>query len=96
MKKSKSYEKLEQEKLILEGERFSVIRNCVINKLELYNCQNCLILSNTLGRLYIGDKIPDFNDKRFFRKIRRKRYRNKYGSNNNIITNNIVKGYDII
>ncbi len=88
----KVFDGIEKDELFIKNYRYCTVRNSHIKTLTMINCQNCLIIGNTLGTLLEGNDIPEFNDKRLFRKLRKKRYRNKFGSKDNFITGNIALG----
>ncbi|KKM15191.1 hypothetical protein LCGC14_1698610 [marine sediment metagenome] len=92
IKQYKIYSGIKQDELTLENHRYSVVRDSTIKTLRLINCQDCLVMGNTVETLNVDSKVPEFENKRFFRKIRKKRFLNKFGSQHNIIMFNIALG----
>ncbi len=92
IKQYKIYDGIKQDELTIESHRFSIVKNSVIRALTLINCQNCLVKGNTVETLKDISKVPKFENKRFFRKIRKKRFLKKFGSQYNTIMSNTILG----
>lgn len=80
------YDGLTQDSLSLSFKRYASVTNSYIKRLELINCQRCIVSGNKLGSVRIGfDYIPEY---RVMRKLRERRFKKRYGSHSNLITNN--------
>lgn len=76
-------------KLYIRGSSFIAIRDSKIDEVILINSQNCLISNNTIKKIKIDNKLPQF--KGWFSKKRNREFRERYGSNGNTICANLIE-----